>query len=245
MSRDSHTATATLFGQVCCRWITLRKETTAVGSHSLEWRNGPGLRDYSLTHDAHTPAAQSNTFGQSVSTLPCPKHEGYPDCSHDGVARSSTPRICKQVSSSPTGLRAAAAARCTASSTRARQAFPLRASWPKSSKFFDSHRSSGRLTPTPAASHFTRRRVPAVGPAVVKWHGPPPCCTPRRWGCSEDAAHYYAVRDDVVFDFAPFDGRARSLRGLEVTEDARHRFLPQFSPSSPRPRASPRAHSGS
>jgi hypothetical protein len=36
-------------------------------------------------------SAQSNTFGHSVSTLPCPKHEGYPDCSHDGVARSSTP----------------------------------------------------------------------------------------------------------------------------------------------------------
>jgi hypothetical protein len=35
-------------------------------------------------------SAQSNTFSQaSVSTIPCPKHEGYPDCGHDGLARST------------------------------------------------------------------------------------------------------------------------------------------------------------
>ena len=37
-------------------------------------------------------SAQSNTFTRvSASATPCPKHEGYPDCGHDGLARSTTP----------------------------------------------------------------------------------------------------------------------------------------------------------
>src|SRR5262249_48265427 len=37
-------------------------------------------------------SAQSNTSSQpSVSTIICPKHEGYPDCGHDGLAGSTAP----------------------------------------------------------------------------------------------------------------------------------------------------------
>jgi hypothetical protein len=37
-------------------------------------------------------SAQSNTFPQaSISTSPCPKYEGHPDCGHDGLARSTAP----------------------------------------------------------------------------------------------------------------------------------------------------------
>jgi len=37
-------------------------------------------------------AQSNNTFSQaSVSTITCPKHEGYPDCGHDGLARSIAP----------------------------------------------------------------------------------------------------------------------------------------------------------
>ena len=35
-------------------------------------------------------SAQSNTFSQP-SVSPSPKHEGYPDCGHDGLARSTAP----------------------------------------------------------------------------------------------------------------------------------------------------------
>ena len=35
-------------------------------------------------------SAQSSTFPQAT-TSSCPKHEGYPDCGHDGLARSIAP----------------------------------------------------------------------------------------------------------------------------------------------------------
>jgi hypothetical protein len=43
-------------------------------------------------------SAQSNTFTQaSVGTTPCPKHEGYPDCGHDGLTRSIAPAPSQRV----------------------------------------------------------------------------------------------------------------------------------------------------
>jgi len=41
-------------------------------------------------------ASAQSTFSQP-SVSPCPKHEGYPDCGHDGLARSTAPAPSQRV----------------------------------------------------------------------------------------------------------------------------------------------------
>ena len=45
-----------------------------------------------LTCVSVSASAQSRTFTQaSIGTTSCPKNEGYPDCDHNGLARSTAP----------------------------------------------------------------------------------------------------------------------------------------------------------